>query len=74
MKVEMLRGTIYRAETLEAGRAYEVDDDFGRWLISRGKAKEYTGHGMQRDPKPVERESDLIIPAEKRIRNRRGQG
>lgn len=41
MKVEMLRSRLYNGQTLERGRVVDVDDTFGRWMISRGMAAPY---------------------------------
>jgi hypothetical protein len=42
MKVEMRRSRNYGGVTLEAGRVVEVDDTFGRWLLSKGFAVPYS--------------------------------
>lgn len=42
MRVEMLRGKLYRGESLDAGRVTDMDDGTARWFISKGWAKEYT--------------------------------
>jgi hypothetical protein len=41
MKVEMKRSRNYGGVTLEAGRVAEVDDAFGRWLLTKGFAVPY---------------------------------
>jgi hypothetical protein len=41
MKVEMKRSRLYGGVTLEAGRVAEVDDAFGRWLLTKGYAVPY---------------------------------
>ena len=43
MKVEMKRSRLYGEKTLEAGRVVEVDDAFGRWLLTKGFAVPYSG-------------------------------
>lgn len=43
MKVEMKRSRLYGGVTLEAGRVVEVDDAFGRWLLSKAYAVPYSG-------------------------------
>lgn len=42
MKVEMRRSRNYGGVTLEAGRVAEVDDAFGRWLLTKGFAVPYS--------------------------------
>jgi hypothetical protein len=42
MKVEMKRSRLYGGKTLEAGRVVEVDDNFGRWLLTKGYAVPYS--------------------------------
>jgi hypothetical protein len=41
MKVEMIRSRLYNNQTLERGRVAEVDETFGKWLISKNMAVEY---------------------------------
>ena len=42
MKVEMIRSRLYNGQTLERGRVVEVDPTFGKWLLGRGMAVEYS--------------------------------
>jgi hypothetical protein len=51
MKVEMIRSRIYKGQTLERGRVVDVDDTFGRWLISKGMAAAYVRPTMIEAPK-----------------------
>jgi hypothetical protein len=51
MKVEMIRSRVYKGRTLESGRIVDVDDTFGRWLISKGMAAEYVRPAMLEAPK-----------------------
>jgi hypothetical protein len=51
MKVEMIRSRLYKGNTLECGRIVDVDDTFGRWLISKGMAAEYVRPAMIEAPK-----------------------
>ncbi len=51
MKVEMIRSRVYKGKTLESGRIVDVDDTFGRWLISKGMAAEYVSPAMLEAPK-----------------------
>jgi predicted aconitase with swiveling domain len=42
MKVEMKRSRLYGGVTLEAGRVADVEEAFGRWLITKGFAVPYS--------------------------------
>ena len=68
MRVEMLRGTVYKAATLEVGRVVDVDEAFGAWMIARGKARPYEAP-EQAPPEPLSTESAAPL-----VKSRRGRG
>lgn len=55
MKVEMIRSRLYNGQTLERGRVVDVDTAFGRWLIGRGMAVEYTRPSFFSQPEAPKR-------------------
>lgn len=68
MRVEMLRGTVYKGATLEVGRVVDVEEAFGAWMVARGKARPFD----EPAPKPS---ADLTAEsAAPLIKSRRGRG
>lgn len=63
MKVEMIRSRLYNGQTLEKGRVVDVDEGFGRWLLSRNMAMPYANAGLI---------PDIFTPEKKRGRPRKG--
>lgn len=52
MKVEMIRSRLYNGQTLERGRVVEVDPTFGKWLVGRGMAVEYSRQSFFQPEQP----------------------
>lgn len=63
MKVEMIRSRLYNGQTLERGRVVDVDDGFGRWLITKQMAVPYSNANLI---------PDIFTPEKKRGRPRKG--
>ncbi len=59
MKIEMLRGRLYRGEALDAGRVVEVDSATGDWFVGKGWAVK-----AAESPVLTTAEADALIPVQ----------
>ncbi len=66
MKIEMLRGRLYRGQALDPGRIVEVDNATGDWFVEKGWAVK-----AGETPPMTPAQADVVIPVQGKRRNSR---